>query len=42
MASLEKRSGSNLVEVMADERWNRLGGVGASAVWRAKQAQSAP
>src|SRR4029453_4262215 len=26
MASLEKRSVSNLVEVMADERWQRLGG----------------
>jgi uncharacterized protein (DUF1778 family) len=25
MASLENRSVSNLVEVMADERWNRLG-----------------
>src|SRR5215467_13080767 len=24
MASLEKRSVSNLVEIMADERWNRL------------------
>jgi uncharacterized protein (DUF1778 family) len=24
MASLEKRSVSNLIEVMADERWNRL------------------
>jgi uncharacterized protein (DUF1778 family) len=26
MASLEKRSVSNLVEVMADERWERLAG----------------
>ena len=25
MASLENRSLSNLIEVMADERWNRLG-----------------
>jgi hypothetical protein len=24
MASLEKRSVSNLIEVMADERWKRL------------------
>jgi hypothetical protein len=24
MASLEKRSVSNLIEVMADERWERL------------------
>ena len=30
MAALENRSISNLIEVMADERWKRLGGVGAS------------
>jgi len=30
MASLENRSVSNLIEVMADERWHRLVGVDAS------------
>ena len=28
MASLEKRSVSNLIEVMADERWKRLTSIG--------------
>jgi hypothetical protein len=28
MASLEKRSVSNLIEVMVDERWERLTSIG--------------
>jgi uncharacterized protein (DUF1778 family) len=34
MASLENRSLSNLIEVMADERWKRLGGVRERISWK--------
>jgi uncharacterized protein (DUF1778 family) len=37
MASLENRSVSNLIEVMADERWKRLAEQLAEGVTRMKQ-----
>jgi hypothetical protein len=42
MASLEKRSLSDLIEVMADERWERLiEQQGIAYVWQSEQTRAA-